>query len=126
MFVFCSSRGLHTMCALVTGVQTCALPISVRRPLAALRYEQRPHRDPRPCRRVSRHRRAYGAAMGRLGRAELRRSGAEQGRRRTSEERRVGKESVSKCKSLWLPYHYNKNNQNTLIDTIYYVSVCQR
>src|SRR3546814_10376851 len=31
-FFFCSSRGRHTMCALVTGVQTCALPIS-RRPL---------------------------------------------------------------------------------------------
>src|SRR3546814_15127528 len=26
--VFLSSRILHTMCALVTGVQTCALPIS--------------------------------------------------------------------------------------------------
>src|SRR3546814_9623582 len=26
-FVFFSSRSLHTMCALVTGVQTCALPI---------------------------------------------------------------------------------------------------
>src|SRR3546814_7696881 len=25
---FCSSRGRHTRCALVTGVQTCALPIS--------------------------------------------------------------------------------------------------
>src|SRR3546814_15929311 len=28
MFVFFSSRRLHTRCALVTGVQTCALPIS--------------------------------------------------------------------------------------------------
>src|SRR3546814_8143340 len=27
--VFVSSRRLHTSCALVTGVQTCALPISV-------------------------------------------------------------------------------------------------
>src|SRR3546814_1022875 len=25
---FCSSRRRHTICALVTGVQTCALPIS--------------------------------------------------------------------------------------------------
>src|SRR3546814_3868685 len=30
MFVFFSSRRRHTRCALVTGVQTCALPISVR------------------------------------------------------------------------------------------------
>src|SRR3546814_3071515 len=28
---FFSSRRLHTMCALVTGVQTCALPISLAR-----------------------------------------------------------------------------------------------
>src|SRR3546814_10686924 len=27
--LFCSSRRLHTSCALVTGVQTCALPIYV-------------------------------------------------------------------------------------------------
>src|SRR3546814_2818438 len=26
---FCSSRRRHTRCALVTGVQTCALPISI-------------------------------------------------------------------------------------------------
>src|SRR3546814_2308053 len=29
---FFSSRGRHTRCALVTGVQTCALPISVVEP----------------------------------------------------------------------------------------------
>src|SRR3546814_5057968 len=28
-FFFCSSRRRHTRCALVTGVQTCALPIFV-------------------------------------------------------------------------------------------------
>src|SRR3546814_10629430 len=30
MFVFFSSRRRHTRCALVTGVQTCALPISMQ------------------------------------------------------------------------------------------------
>src|SRR3546814_6631471 len=30
LFFFFSSRRRHTRCALVTGVQTCALPISVR------------------------------------------------------------------------------------------------
>src|SRR3546814_3188304 len=30
-FLFFSSRSRHTRCALVTGVQTCALPISVDR-----------------------------------------------------------------------------------------------
>src|SRR3546814_132186 len=29
LFVFFSSRRRHTRCALVTGVQTCALPISI-------------------------------------------------------------------------------------------------
>src|SRR3546814_9696261 len=28
VWLFCSSRRRHTRCALVTGVQTCALPIS--------------------------------------------------------------------------------------------------
>src|SRR3546814_14801731 len=31
VFVFFASRRRHTRCALVTGVQTCALPISARR-----------------------------------------------------------------------------------------------
>src|SRR3546814_10741149 len=31
MRLFFSSRGRHTSCALVTGVQTCALPISEER-----------------------------------------------------------------------------------------------
>src|SRR3546814_5466796 len=35
MFFFFSSRRLHTRCALVTGVQTCALPISPGRRRAA-------------------------------------------------------------------------------------------
>src|SRR3546814_6033770 len=35
VFCFFSSRRRHTRCALVTGVQTCALPISVADALAA-------------------------------------------------------------------------------------------
>src|SRR3546814_5163314 len=34
-FFFFSSRRRHTRCALVTGVQTCALPISFTQPLLA-------------------------------------------------------------------------------------------
>src|SRR3546814_12984537 len=30
-----------------------------------------------------------------------------------SEERRVGKECVSTCRSRWSPYHYKKNNRRT-------------
>src|SRR3546814_5512288 len=35
IWLFCSSRRLHTRCALVTGVQTCALPILFDRLRAA-------------------------------------------------------------------------------------------
>src|SRR3546814_9866769 len=40
MFFF-SSRRRHTRCALVTGVQTCALPISIVLAVAALEYGRR-------------------------------------------------------------------------------------
>src|SRR3546814_8582129 len=74
---FFSSRRRHTRCALVTGVQTCALPISV----ALLR-----HRSARG--EIHRHRP--------VGRCQP---------RQRSEERRVGKECVSTCRSRWSPYH---------------------
>src|SRR3546814_18414341 len=48
MFFF-SSRRRHTRCALVTGVQTCALPISSRRSLEQIRVgwnRQRRSTDP--------------------------------------------------------------------------------
>src|SRR3546814_10532836 len=35
---FFSSRRRHTRCALVTGVQTCALPISTRREIGTDRF----------------------------------------------------------------------------------------
>src|SRR3546814_5432106 len=87
---FFSSRRRHTRCALVTGVQTCALPISgasgagrraLLRPLQA------------PCRQRDRRELLPGAvARGRLSHPR-------------SEERRVGKECVSTCRSRWSPYH---------------------
>src|SRR3546814_2866303 len=47
---FFSSRRRHTRCALVTGVQTCALPISRRsaRTAVAARDRARPRRTPAP------------------------------------------------------------------------------
>src|SRR3546814_16035461 len=33
-----------------------------------------------------------------------------------SEERRVGKECVSKCRSRWSPFHYKKKNSNIKIN----------
>src|SRR3546814_10272140 len=81
-FFFFSSRRRHTSCALVTGVQTCALPIS-------------------GCYRG--RRRATGT--GRAARALGRNCWPGWGDGRRSEERRVGKECVSTCRSRWSPYH---------------------
>src|SRR3546814_3906479 len=50
-FFFFSSRRLHTMCALLTGVQTCALPISScdkRRSRSGCRATHGPERPPHP------------------------------------------------------------------------------
>src|SRR3546814_3232709 len=81
-FFFFSSRRRHTRCALVTGVQTCALPISS---LASARERLA---------RVERDQVKLDAERASLGPVEPR-----------SEERRVGKECVSKCRSRWSPYH---------------------
>src|SRR3546814_5545813 len=56
-FFFFSSRRRHTRCALVTGVQTCALPILQlhRRGTAAVRRD--PLSRPAPARRPRRYRR---------------------------------------------------------------------
>src|SRR3546814_7021067 len=109
---FFSSRRRHTRCALVTGVQTCALPISsllvigqvqldgARQPLRdAFQRQQREgiggevrlrHGDA-----ATEHHAADDlAAIGLMGPAVARRS----------EERRVGKECVSTCRSRWSPY----------------------
>src|SRR3546814_16782091 len=75
--LFFSSRRRHTRCALVTGVQTCALPIyTMYGPLLQT---------------------TSGGGGG---------GGGGGGR---SEERRVGKECVSTCRSRWSPYHYTNN-----------------
>src|SRR3546814_17217513 len=96
---FFSSRRRHTRCALVTGVQTCALPILLRqwcygnatreatpsyagntgRAAGQSPARKNPHRYPLTSRDAVR-----------------------------SEERRVGKECVSTCRSRWSPYHSKK------------------
>src|SRR3546814_5483518 len=81
-FFFFSSRRRHTRCALVTGVQTCALPIY------AMLF-------PFPCSDrmadgATNHATAFRYFLFKTPR---------------SEERRVGKECVSTCRSRWSPYH---------------------
>src|SRR3546814_5373846 len=87
--VFFSSRRRHTRCALVTGVQTCALPICGR---------PRQSRGKVPWQRCASHdRRATARGSTRWGRSTrpfVR-----------SEERRVGKECVSTGRSRGSPYH---------------------
>src|SRR3546814_18397875 len=45
--------------------------------------------------------------------------------RRRSEERRVGKECVSTCRSRWSPYHLKKNKTNTYTNVSHSTKVCQ-
>src|SRR3546814_7834777 len=82
VFFFFSSRRRHTRCALVTGVQTCALPIcSAWKPQTARANVLRSCSEASPSYAKQRPRKAR------------------------SEERRVGKECVSTCRSRWSPYH---------------------
>src|SRR3546814_1612981 len=99
---FFSSRRRHTRCALVTGVQTCALPISRLQSQGQVPEEGSTEEQgvleghgegsppvlalPAP---------GDGPIRGRKRRA------AAEGSR--SEERRVGKECVSTCRSRWSP-----------------------
>src|SRR3546814_5466385 len=96
LFFFFSSIRRHTRCALVTGVQTCALPIyfdlvavqEVRGDLEAL---------PRLLLKGHEELSAYILREGIDREFDLAFS--------RSEERRVGKECVSTCRSRWSPYH---------------------
>src|SRR3546814_10116392 len=96
LFFFFSSRRRHTRCALVTGVQTCALPIS--RKLAILWLESFLGEYPGAVIFVT-HDRSF------LQRLATRIVEIDRGQLTRSEERRVGKECVSTCRSRWSPYH---------------------
>src|SRR3546814_3873237 len=89
---FFSSRRRHTRCALVTGVQTCALPISPA--LSSLdRLAARVGLQPDMADHLL-HALDGARIIGHPGQLFLR-----------SEERRVGKECVNTCRSRWSPYH---------------------
>src|SRR3546814_5301303 len=97
VFFFFSSRRRHTRCALVTGVQTCALPISLA-DLHALAGADKYRTIPNLM-----HDETRLNAMSADGRARLPHVRNVMDER--SEERRVGKECVSTCRSRWSPYH---------------------
>src|SRR3546814_5561202 len=111
MFFF-SSRRRHTRCALVTGVQTCALPILLGELLGPEQREVEVRAtvvDRADLARrglVLEEERARGAIQG-VGQ-DLRPRvvvGLREVLEARSEERRVGKECVSTCRSRWSPYH---------------------
>src|SRR3546814_10063797 len=84
---FFSSRRRHTRCELVTGVQTCALPISSG--------------SIRNCDVLSTTTQPALAARGAWTADTL---APGENRPIRSEERRVGKECVSTCRSRWSTY----------------------
>src|SRR3546814_1654581 len=96
---FFSSRRRHTRCALVTGVQTCALPIwpgstphlagEMLKTMAGLQMTHVPYKGGCP---------ALADLVG--GQIQLMLENIQS----RSEERRVGKECVSTCRSRWSPY----------------------
>src|SRR3546814_11251346 len=103
MFFF-SSRRRHTRCALVTGVQTCALPIFMYGRGALTSVAAKPATLMQGV--LSMLLASAVAMIATVGDFPILGAGA--GSR--SEERRVGKECVSTCRSRWSPYHYKKKN----------------
>src|SRR3546814_4497183 len=99
-FFFFSSRRRHTRCALVTGVQTCALPISLGNGVVHLLRSDVLRRF---LRRIVLRAQPVGAMAGRRGHEDGDQPVLVE--RLRSEERRVGKECVSTCRSRWSPYH---------------------
>src|SRR3546814_2241576 len=93
-YFFFSSRRRHTRCALVTGVQTCALPIC----------SDASSDDVGPADRIE-----TTPAVALLPKyndcGPFRMSIWATSKNPRSEERRVGKECVSTCSSRWSPYN---------------------
>src|SRR3546814_12614781 len=124
---FFSSRRRHTRCALVTGVQTCALPIFQIETLALfIRYYltvstpvPEAHQDAARAqgkarfeqfieqlgRHLLRGRSLVRDVVEELHPDPMRMDDAAALAEARSEERRVGKECVSTCRSWWSPDH---------------------
>src|SRR3546814_1414311 len=116
-FFFFSSRRRHTSCALVTGVQTCALPIFVVMllspvlrsfflfPVVVAMFLLALINGLVDCSPLN-----YSRSSGYISAIPLllllfRNTFFQTVQVARSEERRVGKECVSTCRSRWSPYH---------------------
>src|SRR3546814_13930173 len=102
---FFSSRRRHTRCALVTGVQTCALPIL---PCDELPQPELPFDELPPDEELLDEEDDEDELDDELLLDDER-----------SEERRVGKECVSTCRSRWSPYHEKTNTTEKYNNTKY-------
>src|SRR3546814_2436161 len=106
VFFFFSSRRRHTRCALVTGVQTCALPISPMPRTDMAQYWIDLNGLPASeagmvFRSLDYGRPSFGWGMPNPPWPVL----PEPVGFGRSEERRVGKECVGECRSRWAPVH---------------------
>src|SRR3546814_2673982 len=109
---FFSSRRRQTRCALVTGVQTCALPICNQEHAEREAFERLGHHldlgaifgsaISSPARRAPTIGESPAQVVAMLARIMIR-SAAD--RKSRSEERRVRKECVSTCRSRWTQSH---------------------
>src|SRR3546814_10374094 len=105
LLFFFSSRRRHTRCALVTGVQTCALPISRSKQVISNSFGG----DLTAGYQVD----LFGANAASANAAIASLQSSQYSRETVaitlyadrSEERRVGKECVSTCSTRWSPYH---------------------
>src|SRR3546814_9484964 len=95
---FFSSRRRHTRCALVTGVQTCALPIyKLNQAASSILFQE--------LLSIIETSRPYIPSMSDAEILALTKRAFDAKSAKRSEERRVGKECVSTCRSRWSPYH---------------------
>src|SRR3546814_9740523 len=107
---FFSSIRLHTRCALVTGVQTCALPICSAHTEGAVVVSDQTRiigvgtqkGGPGKTTTVVNVMAALAWAGQRVAIADF---DPQSNATMRQEERRVGKECVSTCRSRWTPYH---------------------
>src|SRR3546814_8140736 len=113
-YFFFSSRRRHTRCALVTGVQTCALPIYPADAIAAYRAIIDSGKDvddvaasfgvsPAYVRRVVKLAALHPTILKAFQKDEIGMGAAQAFALTRSEERRVGKECVSTCRTRGSP-----------------------
>src|SRR3546814_9258506 len=105
---FFSSRRRHTRCALVTGVQTCALPISPWTAVSwrkAVGHNEGDSYNEHESQGVPAERSVLDGSRRAADDGRCRRRSGRCKPCGRSEERRVGKECVSTCRSRGSPYH---------------------